>query len=93
MGNTGADFLDEPPPGPELTSYDREHMVMYLRILDAERAGADWREVVRVLFKRDPNQDPVRCRRMHDSHLARARWMSEQGYRVLVRESQRKKPE
>ncbi|OQM76707.1 DUF2285 domain-containing protein [Pseudaminobacter manganicus] len=92
MGKTGSEFLDEPPPGPELTRYDRDHMVLYLRILDAERDGADWREVVRILFGMDPDQDPERCRRMHDSHLARARWMTEQGYRELVRESQRPKP-
>jgi hypothetical protein len=29
---------------------------------------------------------------MHDAHLARARWMTEQGYRELARESQQAKP-
>jgi hypothetical protein len=92
MGKAKPTFLDEPPPEPQLTGYDREHMVLYLRILDADRDGADWREVVRILFKLDSDLDPERCRKIHDSHLARARWMTEHGYRELVRESQRQKP-
>lgn len=91
MGKAKLTFLDAPPPEPQLTSYDREHMVLYLRILDADRDAADWREVVRILFDLDPEQDPERCRKIHDNHLARARWMTEHGYRELVRESQRQK--
>lgn len=82
-------FLDEPPSSQALTSYDREHMALYLRLLDSVRDGADWREAVQILFGLDPERDPQRCRLVHDSHLARARWMSESGYRELVRESQR----
>lgn len=82
-------FLDEPPSSQALTSYDREHMALYLRLLDSVRDGADWREAVQILFGLDPESDPQRCRLVHDSHLARARWMSESGYRELVRESQR----
>ncbi|MGY4752587.1 DNA -binding domain-containing protein [Pannonibacter sp. Q-1] len=92
MGKAKLTFLDAPPPELQLTSYDREHMVLYLRILDADRDGADWREVVRILFDLDPEQDSERCRKIYDSHLARARWMTEHGYRELVRESQRQKP-
>ena len=77
-------FLDEPPQGPQLTSYDREHMVLYLRLLDAERDGADWREAVQVLFGLDANDDPQRCQKIHAAHLARAKWMSESGYRELL---------
>ncbi|OCC05532.1 DUF2285 domain-containing protein [Labrys sp. WJW] len=82
-------FQDEPPTGPRLTAYDRSHMSLYLRLLDAAKDGADWREAVRVLFGLDPDEDPGRCRRIHDSHLARAHWMTEQGYRELARESRR----
>jgi len=82
-------FLDEPPVSETLTPYDREHMKLYMRLLDANRDGADWREVVHILFGLDPDQDPKRCRSIHDAHLARAQWMTERGYRELVRESQR----
>lgn len=80
-------FLDEPPPGQGLTPYDREHMTLYLRLLDAARDGADWREAVQILFGLDPDVDPQRSRHIHDTHLARARWMSERGYREIVHEN------
>ena len=82
-------FLNEPPPSESLTDYDREHMVLYMRLLDSARDGANWREVVPVLFGLDPEANSDRCRKIYDTHLARARWMTEQGYRELARESQR----
>lgn len=90
MGHGTEGFLDEPPVSQTLTSYDRKHVKLYMRLLDAERDGADWREVVHVLFGLDPDCDPERLRSVHDAHLARAHWMTEQGYRELVHESQRK---
>jgi len=81
-------FLDEPLPGQKLTSYDREHMTLYLRLLDADRDGADWREVVQILFGLDPSLDPEKCRRLHATHLARAKWMLESGYRELLHKDQ-----
>ena len=30
-----------------LTRYDEEHVITYLRLLDADAKGADWREVAR----------------------------------------------
>ncbi len=89
MTQTAPQFLDEPPRDQALTPYDREHMVLYLRLLDAARDGADWREAVQILFGLDPDLDPQRCRLIHDAHLARAQWMTERGYRELVRQSQR----
>lgn len=90
MGQSTAAFLEKPPSSDSLTTYDREHMKLYMQLLDAERDGADWREAVHVLFGLDPEREPERCRVVHDSHLARAHWMTEYGYRELVRESQRK---
>lgn len=90
MGQAIEAFLDKPPSSDSLTSYDRKHMKLYMRLLDAERDGADWREAVRILFGLDPDHDPAQCRLIHDAHLTRAHWMTEQGYRELVRESQRK---
>jgi hypothetical protein len=64
-------------------------MTLYLRLLDAATDGADWREAVHILFGLDPECDPDRARRVHDTHLARARWMTTHGYRELVREGLR----
>ncbi|MEO3434493.1 DUF2285 domain-containing protein [Inquilinus sp. CAU 1745] len=83
---TQNDFKEEPPESPALTDYDRRQMARYMRLLDAEADGADWREAVSVLFGLDPDREPERARRIHNTHLARARWMTEHGYRELVRE-------
>ena len=79
-------YLDSPPTSSELTDYDRNHLKLYLQILDAAADGADWRDVVRVLFDIDAKADPDRAQKIHDSHLARARWMTTTGYRLLLRD-------
>jgi hypothetical protein len=61
-------------------------MKLYMRLLDAEADGADWRETMPILFGIDPDQEPARARQVHLAHLARAHWMTERGYRQLVRE-------
>ncbi|MDE2111798.1 MAG: DUF2285 domain-containing protein [Alphaproteobacteria bacterium] len=70
-----------------LTDYDYRLLVTYLRLLDAEREGADWHEVARIVLKTDPDRDYRRAKRCYDSHLARAHWMTEHGYRHLLREA------
>jgi transcriptional regulator with XRE-family HTH domain len=69
----------------KVRDYDRQHLALYARLLDAADEGAEWTEVVRVLFGLDPNRERERAHRVHDSHLARARWMTEHGYRDLLR--------
>ncbi|MEI9405148.1 DNA -binding domain-containing protein [Mesorhizobium argentiipisi] len=79
-------FDDTAPTGDELTDYDRSHIKLYMRLFDADADGADWREVVKVLFGIDPAKEPQRARHVHDTHLARARWMTRTGYRHLLRQ-------
>jgi hypothetical protein len=76
---------DQAPEGDVLSRYDREHLVTYLRLLDADAEGADWTEVARVVLHIDPAQEPGRARLAWESHLARAKWMTEHGYRDLLR--------
>ncbi|MGJ4973456.1 DNA -binding domain-containing protein [Bradyrhizobium sp. HKCCYLRH1073] len=80
------DVADLVPVDEVLTEYDEEHLVTYLRLLDAVEAGADWREVSRIVLHRDPDAEPDRARQTYDSRLARARWLSEIGYQSLLRE-------
>ncbi|MGX8009069.1 DNA -binding domain-containing protein [Mesorhizobium sp. ORM8.1] len=80
-------FDDTAPTGEDLADYDRSHVKLYMRLFDADADGADWREVVRILFEIDPTQEPQRARDVYDSHLARARWMTRTGYRQLLRET------
>ena len=78
---------DSAPSESILTGYDKQHLVTYLRLLDAEAEGADWREVARVVLHIDPEREPDRAKRAWESHLARARWMTEAGYQHLLRDS------
>ena len=79
------DVADVAPNESVLTTYDERHLVTYWRLLDAEAAGADWKEVARIVLHIDPDREPVRARNAFDSHLARARWMADHGYRHLLR--------
>ncbi|QYU69141.1 DUF2285 domain-containing protein [Leptolyngbya sp. 15MV] len=83
---TAARILETPPDEPRVTSYDLAHKILYLRLLDAAAEGADWREVACIVLGLDPDRDPDQARRIHDSHLARARWMTQSGYRDLLRQ-------
>lgn len=76
---------DGPPEPPDLTAFDRAHLKAYLRLLDADAAGADWRQAAQVVLGLDVEADPARARMIHDRYLARARWMAEHGYRQLLR--------
>ena len=73
------------PSASTLTAYDQEHLVTYLRLLDADAEDADWREVARIVLHIDPDSEPERARHAFDSHLARAKWMTAHGYRHLLR--------
>jgi Uncharacterized conserved protein (DUF2285) len=77
-------FQDSPPDKSYLTSYDEAHLTDYLRFLDAAEEGADWREVVNIIFEIDPEKDPIWAKSVYDSHIARARWMTEVGYAYLL---------
>jgi hypothetical protein len=77
-------FNDSPPLTDRVNAYDEAHLATYLRLLDAAEEGADWREVAAIVFGIDVEADPQRAKQMHDSHLARARWMTEKGYRHLL---------
>ena len=73
------------PAGEKLTIYDEQHVITYLRMLDANAEAADWREVCEIVLHLDPGPDPEHARRVYVSHLARALWMTEHGYRQLLR--------
>lgn len=78
--------LDTAPTDRALTPYDREHAVTYMRLLDADAEGADWREVAEIVLHIDPRHEPERARRAYETHLARAQWMVGQGYPASVAE-------
>lgn len=73
------DVADVAPNEPTLTAYDEQHVVTYIRLLQAEGQDADWREVARIVLHVDPEREPERARTAYQSHLARAKWVTEQG--------------
>ena len=76
---------DVAPSDGILTNYDEQHMAVYQRLLDAEAEGEVWQDVARGMLRIDPLREPERARRSWHSHLARAKWMMQSGYRHLLR--------
>jgi hypothetical protein len=72
------------PSEPELTDYDRAHLVTYLRLLDAEAAGAPWEDAARLLLEVDPGKARDAARLRYETHASRARWMATNGYLKLL---------
>jgi hypothetical protein len=60
-----------PPSDSLLTVYDEEHIITYLRMLDANAVGADWRDIAGIVLHLDPDREPDRARKAFDSHLSR----------------------
>ncbi len=81
------DVDDQAPTGPDITVYDEEHFVTYLRLLDAQAGGADWTEVARIVLHRDPAAEAALTRTCWESHLDRARWMTKRGYRRVLEQA------
>jgi hypothetical protein len=84
MTELDPDVADDVPWSDSITPYDEEHFVTYLRLLDADDEGADWREVARIVLHRNPAAEPDRTRLCWEAHLKRAKWMTEHGYRRLL---------
>ena len=83
-GKTAEDFADVPPENDFVTDYDRQHLKLYARLLDAEADGASVSEIAKILFGIDAEREPERARKLHAGHLGRAHWMTENGYRNLI---------
>lgn len=74
---------DRAPADDHVTAYDEAHFALYLRLLDASQAAANPKEMCRMILGRDPDLDPEGMNSL-DSHLSRARWMCENGYKDLL---------
>ena len=79
-----APISDNVPWSERITAYDEAHFVVYLRLLDADSDGATADEMARVVLEIDPAKEPERAQKAVASHLRRARWMTEHGYRRLL---------
>jgi len=75
------------PADPHVTAYDLAHVTLYLRLLDAAAAAAPWDQVTRIVLGLDASADEHGARRTYESHLDRARWLSANGFRELLKPS------
>jgi hypothetical protein len=64
-------------PSGRVTPYDQQQLALYAAILDADAAGASWRESAKTVLGLDPDHQGAQdCWR---SHLERARWIVGEG--------------
>jgi len=79
-------IADEVPWSERVTDYDRAHFVVYVRLLDAQAAGATDQDMARIVLGIDWAKEPARAAAALKSHLKRAQWMTTHGYRELLRQ-------
>jgi hypothetical protein len=85
LANRGVQSLQIEVPWAEgVTPYDEANLVTYLRVLDANAAGASLEEIALDILGLDPGTDPDDARKAASSHLRRAQWMTTNGYRYLL---------
>ncbi len=70
------------PIDDNITPYDRAHFKLYLQLLDAEQQSVDWQTVATDIMGLDPEEASAKT--CWQSHLQRAKWMSESGYQQLL---------
>lgn len=80
-----APSIDDEAPSPDsITDYDRAHFATYLSLLYAAGEGKNDQEMARDILGINPEKEPHRARHALESHLKRARWLAESGYRSLL---------
>ena len=75
-------IVDMVPWDDRITSYDECHFSCYLQLLDAAAAGMPEEKMCRAILKLEPSDRGLDILR---NHLERARWMTERGYRQLLK--------
>ena len=71
-----------------LTPYDEAHLVTYLRLLDANASGAADADLAQIILDDNPALSGPQARRAAASHLKRAVWITQEGYRDFLKKSE-----
>ena len=77
--NPTPEVAGEVPWSDGITEYDNRHDETCIRLLDADEEGLGKDEVARLILGIDPANEPERAHKAVESHLARARWMTDVG--------------
>ncbi|UJQ94127.1 DNA -binding domain-containing protein [Mariluticola halotolerans] len=83
LAETNPHIADEVPWSDTLTDYDDAHFTIYMRLLDAAADAASEDEMAAVILGIDPLSEPDRARKSVQSHLERANWIANTGYKEL----------
>lgn len=67
--------LEREAPNGDAVLYDRQHLLIYAELVDADDAGVSWRDGAFGILGIDPVDDPDFAHSAWVSHLARARWI------------------
>jgi hypothetical protein len=65
------DVADTAPSDSVLTVYDEEHIITYLRLLDADAQDTDWRDVAHIVLHLDPEHESDRAGGLTRPSIAR----------------------
>src|SRR3546814_18711120 len=76
---------DTAPEDAFLTPYDEEHLITYLRLLDAQNDGEVWEEVARIVLHIDPEDKPTSAHTAWVTNLEQEHWMAKYGNQHLLR--------
>lgn len=77
-------LAERAPRSPTITAYDEAYFAIYLRLLDAKSKAASEDAMLAIIFDAAPGMNRDKALRALVSHLKRAVWMSDEGYRGLL---------
>ena len=77
-------LAEKAPRSPTITAYDEAHFAIYLRLLDAKSKAASEDAMLDIILDAAPGMNRDKALRALVSHLKRAVWMSDEGYRSLL---------
>lgn len=85
MASNTPPVTSQAPTANHVTAYDEAHVVLYLRLLDALAAGATEADICKDLLGLRGGPEDAHSRAILESHIVRARWMTEHGYRAFLK--------
>jgi len=73
-----------PPASDTVTAYDRRCFKLYIMLLDADASGEEWSDAYKRVFGKSEIQNHERAFKHYQTHLKRAKWMTNTGYQQLL---------
>lgn len=84
IGSKALSVMPLAPSSNDIDAYDMGQMLTYARLIDAERAGVNWRVAASNILCLDVDSDVDGANRCWRSHLDRAQWVTGAGLSALI---------